>query len=181
VTPLGAYGAFKGDLILPIVAIGVALFILIIIVLAVKAALLWKVNLISSMVGGPRLRRGAPEPQVQNQEYMTQLTGIVMNALDSESCLDRIICSIGAYGSGSAWPNYVSMLESMMSEDYQHKIALVKDCADGKVKPEKFPCGRSTPKNPAAATQSATPNGSASPNASKSTGTADNTVKSNEV
>jgi len=144
VTPLGALAGVKGDLILPVVAVGVALFILLIIFLAVKAALAWKIDLLDSAVGAKRLRREVvATPPAHDEEHMSQLASIVINALDSESCLDKIICSIGNYGKGAAWPSYFAMMESMIPQQYRSSLTLLKSCADGSIQMEKFRCGKS--------------------------------------
>ena len=111
VTPLGALEAFKGDLIIPIVVIGVALFILLVIVLAVKAALLWKAELLGlkvAAVKGHKLRSLPDTPPAHDEDYMSTLATVVMSALDNQRCLEKIICSVGTYGQGSTWPQWVS-------------------------------------------------------------------------
>jgi len=143
ITPLGALGGVKGDLIVPIVAVGIALFILLIIFLAVKAALAWKMTAMDHVVGHDRLRREViATPPAHDEEHISELAKIVINALDSESCLDKIICSIGSYGSGSSWPSYLATMESLMPEDYKHSLSTLKKCAEGSVKVEEFKCGR---------------------------------------
>jgi len=149
-TPLGALEGLKGDLLVPMVGIGVALFILIIVVLAVKAALTWKLDMLKKISStdsnqfdlfpGKKLLREI-DPQAANQDRVNELAAIVMQALDSERCLDKIICSIGSYGQGSSWSSYFSMIEGLVAEDYRPKLSVMKSCAEGSTKVEDFQCG----------------------------------------
>ncbi|CAG7817073.1 unnamed protein product [Allacma fusca] len=149
VTPLGALGGVKGDLIIPIVAVGAALFILVIIFLAVKAALAWKWEMVDDHFDHDRRRRDVNAvPPEHDEELMMNLVKIITNVLDSESCLDRIICSIGEYGSGSSWSSYFGTIASLMPNDYKHSLSTLKDCAEGKKSSKEFKCGRDEGINP---------------------------------
>jgi hypothetical protein len=92
-------------LIVPIVAIGVALFLLVLIVLAVKFALAWKVGVLEDLTGARRFRRDAGSakaaPQLED-DYMIQLAKVVTSAIYSGSCSDRMICEVGALTRGNA-------------------------------------------------------------------------------
>jgi len=85
VTPLGGLWGFKGDLIVPIVAIGFAIFIFILIVLAVKYALAWKLEVLEGLAGakGQVFTRSAPAPHLQD-EHLNTLAQTVTGAIDSE-------------------------------------------------------------------------------------------------
>jgi ferritin-like protein len=70
----------------------------VIIVLAVKAALLWKLNVIEDIAGGPRRLRDipgvtAPAPQLEN-DSLTSLAKIILPAIYSEKCAQRMLCEI---------------------------------------------------------------------------------------
>jgi hypothetical protein len=85
VTPLGGLWGFKGDLIVPIVAIGFAIFIFILIVLAVKYALAWKLEVLEGLAGakGQKFLRGAPAAHLEDI-HLNDLTQTVTAAIDSE-------------------------------------------------------------------------------------------------
>jgi hypothetical protein len=97
VTPLGALGGFKGDLLVPIVAVGVGLFLLILVVMAVKAALAWKVSLISDLANKKKMRRdiGAGGPPEEDQ--LNRLADTVLTAIRSQVCAQNMICQVGTY------------------------------------------------------------------------------------
>lgn len=151
-TPLGALEAFKGDLAIPIIAIGVALFLLLVIILAVKAALTWKLELLDSLVGNTssnsRLRRdvtsgGSGTPTPQDQEQMSWLTKTVMAALENENCSQKILCQMGTYAKGTTVPSYMSWLEAFANENYKDSVTLFKNSAEGKLDCSQFKCGGS--------------------------------------
>jgi len=78
------------------VAVGVAIFLLVIIVLAVKAALVWKLNVLSDIAGGPRRVRdldgvGAAAPQLETQT-MANMTNMILSAIVSQICAERLLC-----------------------------------------------------------------------------------------
>lgn len=90
---------------MPMVAIGVALFLLVLIVLAVKYALAWKLSVLEDIAGGPKKWKreagSAAAPQLE-EDYMIQLAKIVTSAIYSGSCSDRMICEVGAFARGNA-------------------------------------------------------------------------------
>lgn len=79
------FNLFPGDLIVPIVAIGFAIFIFILIVLAVKYALAWKLEVLEGLAGakGQVFTRSAPAPHLQD-EHLNTLAQTVTGAIDSE-------------------------------------------------------------------------------------------------
>jgi len=176
VTPLGGYEAFKGDLLYPMIGVGVAIFILIIIVLAVKAALVWKVELLESVFGMNKRVRSIDQPPAHDQDQMSNLATIVMSALDNQRCLEKIVCTVGSYGQGSSWPTWFSMMESLVSEDYRHSLSVLKSCAEGTSKMEDYTCGSSSSspigkgangQGPSLAGQGAVKNGTGAANSTK--------------
>lgn len=89
---------------MPIVAIGVALFLLVLIVMAVKYALAWKLSVLDDLSGSKKWRRdigSAAAPQLED-DYMIQLAKVVTSAIYSGSCSDRMICEVGAFARGNA-------------------------------------------------------------------------------
>lgn len=100
VTPLGALGGVKGDLVVPIVAVGVAIFILIIIVMAVKAALALKLKILAGgmdMLGKKFKRDTLSTGGPPGEDQINHLAILVLSAIQSQSCAQNIICHIGAY------------------------------------------------------------------------------------
>lgn len=151
VTPLGALESYKGDLIYPIVAVGVALFILLIIVLAVKAALAWKLSLLDDLTG--RARRDVTSnanaiPPSQNDEQMNWLTKTIMTALENENCSQKVVCLMGSYAKGTSVPSYMTWLESYMAEDYRDSFDLFKKSAEGTLDCSRYKCGGLSSKIP---------------------------------
>jgi len=147
-TPLGALGGIKGDLIVPIVAIGVALFLLVLIVLAVKMALAWKLSVLEDLAGGSKKWRrevgSAPAPQLE-EDYMVQLAKVVASAIYSGSCSDRMICEVGAFARGNAQmvKGLISMVDSYVPDSYHSYLDILKASAEGS-----FDCGQKYQCNP---------------------------------
>jgi len=141
ITPLGALGGIKGDLIVPIVAIGVALFLLVLIVLAVKYALMWKLSVLEDLGGAKKWKReagSAAAPQLED-DYMIQLAKIVTSAIYSGSCSDRMICEVGAFARGNAQTvkGLISLVDSYVPDVYQPYLDILKTSAEGT-----FDCGQ---------------------------------------
>lgn len=92
------------------VAIGVAIFILLLIVLAVKYALAWKLEVLNDIGGGRKFLRSAgdaPAPQLQD-DNLNRLADIVSAAVYSEGCSRRILCEIGTYArEGKQYPSLI--------------------------------------------------------------------------
>jgi len=146
VTPLGGLWGFKGDLIVPMVAIGVAIFILLLIVLAVKYALAWKLSVLDDLAGGAkRLRREAGTAPAEHLEdnNLNKLADIVSAAIYSEGCSRRILCEIGSYAkNGQQYPSLIRLLELVVPEEYHESFLIVRQSAEGNFKcAEQFPCG----------------------------------------
>jgi len=142
ITPLGALGGIKGDLLVPIVAIGVALFLLVIIVLAVKMALAWKLSVLDDLTHGPKKWRrdigSGAAPQLDN-DYMIQLAKVVTSAIYSGSCSDRMICEVGAFARGNAdqLDSIVKLVESFIPASYHSSLDILRTSAKGT-----FDCGQ---------------------------------------
>jgi len=142
ITPLGALGGIKGDLLVPIVAIGVALFLLVIIVLAVKMALAWKLSVLDDLTNGPKKWRrdigSGAAPQLDN-DYMIQLAKVVTSAIYSGSCSDRMICEVGAFARGNAdqLDSIVRLVESFIPASYHSSLDILRTSAKGT-----FDCGQ---------------------------------------
>jgi hypothetical protein len=144
-TPLGALGGIKGDLIIPIVAIGVALFILILIVLAVKYALAWKLSLLEDLAGPKKWRRDmgtGPAPHLDDNRMM-ELARVAMSAIYSESCTKRMLCEIGTYARDTKeLPALLRVMEPVVPTDYVASVELIRSSAEGSFECAKqFPCG----------------------------------------
>jgi len=146
VTPLGGLWGFKGDLIVPMVAIGVAIFLLLLIVLAVKYALAWKLTVLDDLAGGAkRLRREAgtaPAEQLEDNN-LNKLADIVSAAIYSEGCSRRILCEIGSYAkNGHQYPSLIRLLELVVPEEYHESFLIVRQSAEGNFNcAEEYPCG----------------------------------------
>jgi len=97
VTPLGALGGVKGDLLVPIVAVGVAFFLLILIILAVKAALTWKLSLLSGLASKKFRRDTMTSGGPPEEDQLNRLANMVLSAIQSQSCAQNMICQIGIY------------------------------------------------------------------------------------
>ncbi|CAL8129542.1 unnamed protein product [Orchesella dallaii] len=156
VTPLGGLWGFKGDLIVPIVAIGVAIFIFILIVLAVKYALAWKLEVLDDIAGNKKWKREAGDaPAVHLQDNnLNKLADIVAAAVYSEGCSRRILCEIGTYArEGKQYPSLLRLMELVVPEDYQGSFSVVRESAEGAFHcADNYPCGdnkKSQPQNPA--------------------------------
>jgi len=147
VTPLGALGSVKGDLLVPIVTVGVALFILILIVLAVKAALAWKLSLIGDLANKKFARdteavSGGP-PQ---EDQLNQLAQVVLTAIQSQTCAQNMICQVGTYArTQSGLTSLLKILESMVPTSVKDPLAILRSSAEGSFNcDEKYKC-RSDP------------------------------------
>jgi len=146
VTPLGGLWGFKGDLIVPMVAIGVAIFILLLIVLAVKYALAWKLSVLDDLAGGgKRLRREAGTAPAEHLEdsNLNKLADIVSAAIYSEGCSRRILCEIGSYAkNGQQYPSLIRLLELVVPEEYHESFLIVRQSAEQNFNcAEEYPCG----------------------------------------
>lgn len=135
VTPLGALEGFKGDLIVPIVSVGVALFLLVLIVLAVKYALAWKLSILEDLSAAKKFKREvgtAPAPQLED-DYMAQLAKIVTTAIYSNSCSDRMICEVGtlARGNAATLRGVIALVESYIPANYRSYLDIMKSSAEG--------------------------------------------------
>jgi len=149
ITPLGALGGIKGDLLVPMFAVGVALFLLVIIVVAVKAALAWKLSVLQDIASGPKKWRrddaaSAAAPQLQ-PDYMAQLAKVVTSAIYSGGCNERMICEAGVLGRGNAdqldWVNRIvgSYIPATYKSYLDTLLASAKgnfDCA------QQYPCNK---------------------------------------
>jgi len=155
VTPLGGLWGFKGDLLVPIVAIGVAIFILVLIVLAVKYALAWKLEVLDDLAGNKKWKRDAGDaPAVQLQDsHLNKLADIVAAAVYSEGCSRRILCEIGTYArDGKQYSSLVRLMELVVPEEYQGSFTVVRQSAEGQFDcSDHYPCGdkQKPPPNPA--------------------------------
>ncbi|ODN03135.1 hypothetical protein Ocin01_03546 [Orchesella cincta] len=169
VTPLGGLWGFKGDLIVPIVAIGVAIFILILIVLAVKYALAWKLEVLDDLAGNKKWKREAGDaPAVQLQDSnLNKLADIVAAAVYSEGCSRRILCEIGTYArDGKQYPSLLRLMELVVPEEYQGSFTVVRQSAEGQFDcSEHYPCGDKSknPPNPADNEVDTSPNNQSKP------------------
>jgi len=145
VTPLGGLWGFKGDLIVPMVAIGVAIFILLLIVLAVKYALAWKLQVLDDLGGGKKWRREAGSAPAEHLEdnNLNKLADIVSAAIYSEGCSRRILCEIGSYAkNGRQYPSLIRLLELVVPEEYHESFLIVRKSAEGDFNcAEDYPCG----------------------------------------
>jgi len=148
VTPLGSLEAFKGDLLVPIIAVGVALFILIIIVLAVKYALAWKLDVLDGK--GKWKRSTAPAEHLED-DSMSQLANIVLSAIHSQSCTHRLLCEIGVYARDrQELPNVLRIAESFVPTGLQESLKLVRESAESSYDCRKlYPCGQADDKSSA--------------------------------
>jgi len=171
VTPLGGYWGFKGDLLVPIVAVGFALFILVVIVLAIKAALAWKLDLLAGKKagGGKFFRRDASETTEQmgakhpEENQLNELAHMVLTAIQSQTCAQKVVCDIGTYArERDGLANLLRILESMVPQSMAGPLSILRTSAEGKFDcTDKYPCGpdnNSKPKTEDASKESK-PNG----------------------
>lgn len=100
VTPLGSLSGFKGDLLVPIVVVGVGLFLLVLVVLAIKAALGWKINLLNGLGSKKKMPRQAGSPPQEDQ--LNELASMVLSAIQSQTCAQNMICQVGSYARSSS-------------------------------------------------------------------------------
>jgi len=143
VTPLGALEGFKGDLIFPIVAVGVAIFILIIIVLAVKAALAWKLSLVSGLANKKFMRDTVAAGGPPQEDQLNQLANVVLNAIQSQTCAQNIICQVGSYArSQQGLSSLLRVLEAMVPSSVQEPLVILRSSAEGNFNCNaKYKCG----------------------------------------
>jgi len=137
VTPLGALGGVKGDLLVPIVAVGVAFFLLIIIIMAVKAALAWKLSLLSGLVSekGHKFRRDTnTTPGPPEEDQLNHLASMVLSAIQSQSCAQNMICQIGTYArTQQGLPSLLRILETVMPKSVVEPLQILRSSAEGSV------------------------------------------------
>jgi len=142
VTPLGALEGFKGDLIVPIVIVGVAVFLLLLIVLAVKFAIAFKLSLLK----GKEFRRdttsggsGGP-PQ---EDDLNELAHIVLTAIQSQSCAQNVVCELGILARDrQGLPSLLRILSTLVPDSVQEPLNILRGAAEGSFKcDEKYACG----------------------------------------
>jgi len=147
-TPLGSYWGFKGDLIVPIVAVGVVLFLIIIVVLAIKAAFAWKINLLANK--GSKFARATAADNVQQEgaqppeeSQLNELAHMVLTAIQSQTCAQKVVCDIGTYArTRDGLANLLRILESMVPTAMAAPLVILRDSAEGKYDcGQKYPCG----------------------------------------
>jgi len=144
VTPLGALAGFKGDLIVPIVIVGVAVFLLLLIVLAVKFALAFKIELLKS----GKLRRdvGSEGPAVQGgppqEDQLNNLAHLVITAIQSQSCAQNVVCELGIMArERQTVTSLLKVLETLVPSALQDSVKILRSSAEGSFKCEdKYPC-----------------------------------------
>jgi len=147
VTPLGGLLSFNGDLVVPIVAIGVAIFIFIMIVLAVKYALAWKLEVLDDLTGskGLKFRRAVGDAPAEHltDHNLNQLADIVAAAIYSEGCSRRILCEMGSFArQAKQTTSLLKLMELVVPKDYQGSFQIVTDAAEGNFECAlKYPCG----------------------------------------
>jgi len=150
VTPLGALEGFKGDLLVPVITIGVAIFLLVLIVLAVKYALAWKLSVLEDLSGSNKFLREAPTaaaPQLQD-DYLIPLAKLVTDAIYSGSCSERMVCQVGAMARGNAQTVTAlsSLVESYLPTSFQSYLTNLKSSAEGVYDcSQRYPCGHDQP------------------------------------
>jgi hypothetical protein len=133
VTPLGGLWGLKGDLLLPIVGIGFAIFILILIVLAVKYALAWKLDLLSDVTNaGRRLRDIDPATETAHDpDYINQLSAIVLPAIVSKGCNDRLMCELGSMArERKELPSLFKFLENLAPQYLHDPLSILRISAE---------------------------------------------------
>jgi len=139
-TPLGALGGIKGDLLVPIVVVGVAAFILLIIVLAVKAALAFKVKLLGEAAGVAG-RHGRSEG-TDTEDTMMEMTQTVMRALNSNCWDNTLLCGMGKMiHKRQEYLPYFKVLSTIMPESMMPTFNILKTSAEKDEPCEvMFPC-----------------------------------------
>jgi len=133
VTPLGGLWGLKGDLLLPIVGIGFAIFILILIILAVRYALAWKLDLLSG-ISNTRLNLRDIDPTAEtplDTDYMNQLTAIVLPAIVSKGCNDRLMCELGSMArERQELPSLFKFLEDLAPQYLHDPLSILRISAE---------------------------------------------------
>jgi len=132
VTPLGGLWGLKGDLLLPIVGVGFAIFILILIVLAVKYALAWKLDLLSDLTNRRPMRDIDPSADtVHDPDYINQLSSIVLPAIVSKGCNDRLMCELGSMArERQELPSLFKFLESLAPQYLHDPLSILRISAE---------------------------------------------------
>jgi len=152
-TPLGSYWGFKGDLIAPIIVIGIVLFLIIVIILAIKAAFAWKIDLLTQKgsKGNLFVREAAADniqqegAQHADENQLNQLAHMVLTAIQSQTCAQKVVCDIGTYArSRDGLANLLRILEAMVPQSMIAPLTILRDSAEGKYDcANKYPCGDS--------------------------------------
>jgi len=152
-TPLGSYWGFKGDLIGPILVIGFVLFLVIIVILAIKAAFAWKLDLLAAK-GSKFVRAAAdniePEGAQHTEEnQLNELAHMVLTAIQSQSCAQKVVCDIGTYARArDGLANLLRILEAMVPSSMIAPLTILRDSAEGKYDcAQKYPCGTDSQKS----------------------------------
>jgi len=132
VTPLGGLWGLKGDLLLPIVGVGFAIFILILIVLAVKYALAWKLDLLSDITNHRPMRDINPAAETAHDpDYINQLSAIVLPAIVSKGCNDRLMCELGSMArERQELPSLFKFLESLAPQYLHDPLSILRISAE---------------------------------------------------
>jgi len=143
VTPLGGLWGLKGDLLLPIVGIGFAIFILILIVLAVKYALAWKMDLLSDITNRRPMRDINPAADTAHDpDYINQLSAIVLPAIVSKGCNDRLMCELGSMArEREELPSLFKFLENLAPQYLHDPLSILRISAEKPIVcAEVYPC-----------------------------------------
>jgi len=151
-TPLGSYFGFKGDLIGPIIVIGIILFLVIIVILAIKAAFAWKIDLLTQAKGakGNLFVRSAAADNIQQEgaqqpeeNQLNELAHMVLTAIQSQTCAQKVVCDIGTYArSRDGLSNLLRILEGLVPTSMSTPLIILRDSAEGKYDcATKYPCG----------------------------------------
>jgi len=143
VTPLGALAGFKGDLVVPIVIIGTAIFLLLIVVLAVKFALAFKLSLLKS----GKFRRDTADNTMggglPQEDELNSLAHMVLTAIQTQSCAQNMICELGILArERQGLASLLRILQTLVPTVLQGPLTILRDSAEGSFKCEvKYPCG----------------------------------------
>ncbi|XP_057374065.1 uncharacterized protein LOC130694942 [Daphnia carinata] len=147
-SPLGTLAAYKGDLIYPVFTIG---FFLLGVVVVVKILLTLIGLLGAKLFHGfiprsfddllERKRRSIDDNSPIDQAKLDGLTAVIMAALDSQQCQQRLMCELGdfvqQYDSAHLLAN---LAERLAPEDYAAHVKAFKNAGQC----EEYKCGQSS-------------------------------------
>lgn len=143
-TPLGAIKGVIGDLIVPIIIVGVVIFAILGVVWLFAVLFNFKLDLLNQLFGGSSSSSTRPKRAADTlNDQINQLTNVVLSAISSGQCMERILCESGLMFSSNKdlSTKIFGAVEKLVPADAQASLKVLSDAAQGLTKScEKYVC-----------------------------------------